>query len=87
MFLPHGIAVVRRVAETGVSPTQGAACGLAEVGMPVFDSVAATGREMLRNLIEARDDAAPRLVRGRQVPAQDRRRARDCHDPARGSGP
>ncbi len=41
----------------------GAGCGLAEVGMPVFDSVAAAGREMLRNLIEARDVAAPRLVR------------------------
>ena len=35
----------------------------ARVEMLVFDSVAATGREMLRNLIEARDNAAPRLMR------------------------
>ena len=35
----------------------------ARVEMLVFDSVMATGREMLRNLIEARDDAAPRLMR------------------------
>ncbi len=41
----------------------GAACDFSEVEMLVFDSVAATGREMLRNLIEARDDAAPRLER------------------------
>ncbi len=39
------------------------ASDFAEVEMLVFDSVAATGREMLRNLIEARDDAAPQLMR------------------------
>ena len=39
------------------------ACDFARVEMLVFDSVAATGREMLRTLIEARDDAAPRLMR------------------------
>ena len=39
------------------------ASDFAEVEMLVFESVAATGREMLRHLIEARDEAAPGLMR------------------------
>ena len=35
----------------------------AELEKAVFEAVAAAGREMLRELIEARDDAAPRLMR------------------------
>ena len=39
------------------------ASDFAEVEMLVFESVAATGWEMLRHLIEARDEAAPGLMR------------------------
>ena len=40
------------------------ACDFARVEMLVFDSVAATGREMLRTLIEARDDAVGECAAG-----------------------
>lgn len=43
--------------------TAGTACDFAEVEMLVFASVAATGREILRNLIEACDDVVPRRMR------------------------
>ena len=39
------------------------ASDFAEVEMLVFEFVAATGWEMLRHLIEARDEAAPGLMR------------------------
>ena len=75
-------AIRREVLERFVSAD--VACDFARVEMLVFDSVAATGREMLRTLIEARDDAAPRLMRDDKPWYRAGRHSQDHHDTARG---